>query len=125
MAFDAEPARAMEPELVAWPVTFTGAGAANPTKNYGKGVAITWTSTGLYRLTFVDAPGNLVCPGGPNWQDATPANLKGFTAVFGAFDSTGKIISVSIYNSAGTLTDLTSTNVVSFDMQFKKAQASL
>lgn len=125
MALDSHVQHAVEPELHAHPVTFTGAGAANPTKNFGKGIAVTWVSSGRYRLTFVDAPGNLVCPGGPNWQDATPANLKNFSAVLGSFDSTGKIVDIFIYNSAGTLTDLTSTNIVSFDLQFKRASTTL
>jgi hypothetical protein len=125
MSFDNHPQRCVEPETVEWPITIVGAGAANPTKTYGKGVAVTWVSTGKYRLTFVDAPGNLVCPGGPNFQDATPGNLKNFAAVFGTFDSAGKVIDVSVYNASGTLTDLTSTNTVSFAMLFKKAQTTL
>jgi hypothetical protein len=125
MSFDNSPLRCTEPETVKWAVAFTGAGAANPTKNYGKGVAVTWVSTGKYRLTFVDAPGNLVSPGGPSFQDATPGNLKGYTAVFGTFDTTGKIVDVSFYNSSFNLTDLTSTNVASFVMLFKKAQSTL
>lgn len=125
MALDSHLPHATEPELHNHPIAFTGAGAGNPTKTVGKGVAITWVSSGRYRLTFVDPPGNLISTGGPCLQDATPANLKNFSAVFGSFDATGKIVDVYFYNGSGTLTDLTSTNKVAFDLKFKRAELAL
>jgi hypothetical protein len=121
MSLELYPQKASEPETAEMLVSFTGAGAANPTKVYGKGVTVTWTSTGLYKLTFSDPPGNLVCPGGPCFQATVPAGVKGYTAVFGAFDATGKIVSVSIYNSTFALADLAAAQTVSFAMVFKRA----
>jgi hypothetical protein len=122
---DMYPQRASEPESSEVLIAFTGAGAANPTKVFGKGLAITWVSTGLYRLTFTDPPGVLVCPGGPCWQATVPAGIKGYTAVFGAFDSTGKIIQVSVYNSAFALADLAAAQTASFAMVFKRAGSAV
>lgn len=101
-------------------VAFTGAGAADPTKLFGKDVAVNWISTGLYELTFTDDPGTLMCPGGPCWQATTPAGVKGYTAVFGDYNSGTKKIRVSIYNSSFALADLAAAQTVSFAMAFKR-----
>ena len=121
MSIDAVPQRASEPESYEQLISITGAGAGTPVKNYGKGVAITWVSTGRYRLTFTDHPGNFITLGGPSWQDATPANLKQFSAVTNGPDATGKIFDLFVYNGSGNLTDLTSTNTLSCAMVFKRA----
>lgn len=125
MSFELYPQRASEPDSYEQLITFTGAGAATPTKNFGKGVAITWVSTGLYRITFTDPPGNMIDTGGPNFQATTPGDLKGYSAVFGLFDSTGKIVQVSIYNSTFTLADLQLLQTVGFAMVFKRSQNTL
>lgn len=42
------------------PVRILGTGAANPTKEVGVGVTVTWVSTGKYRLTTNDYVGKLL-----------------------------------------------------------------
>lgn len=125
MSFEMYPQRATEPETYTHFVTFTGAGAGTPTKNYGKGVAVTWVSTGLYTLTFVDPPGNLVSMGGPSFQATTMSALKGYSAVLGAFDSTGKIVQVSVTNSSFALADLQVLQTMSLELIFKRGQTTL
>ena len=125
MSWDANPAFSSEPETYDGLLTFTGAGAGTPTKNYGKGMTVSYVSSGRYRLTFADFPGNFISPGGPNFQAGTPGNIKNYSAIFGAFDSTGKIVDIFVYNSSGTLTDLTSDQTVSFQMSFKRAEKTL
>jgi hypothetical protein len=125
MSLDAYPQRCLEPESIETPVVITGAAAANPTKNFGKNVVVTWVSTGRYRFTFQDSPGVLLGPPGVSYQDATPGNLKTFSTVFGTMDATGKIIDGFVYNASGTLTDLTSTNVLRVSFLFKRSQSTL
>lgn len=108
MSLDRSLLHVTEPETTDYKVTFTGAGAADPTKNFGAGVAVTWISTGLYELTWVDAPGAFV---GYTWglQATTAADLKGHTVVAGDYNTSTLKLRVSITNASETLVDLTST----------------
>lgn len=117
---DLDPLRCTEAEAELAIVSFTGTGAANPTKRLGRGVAITWVSTGLYQLVFGDKQGLFE---GMNFGfDATvPGGVAGYTAVAGAFDATGTILQVSVYNSAFALANLAALQNVLLMIFFKRA----
>lgn len=117
---DSYPKRASEPELYGQLITLVGTGAAAPTKIYGRGVACTRVSTGLYTLTFTDSPGNLVGVG-YGFQATTMSALKGYTVVLGAFDATGKIVQFSVTSSTFALVDLAVLQTLSMELTFKRA----
>lgn len=115
--FDPKVSEAEERSVV---VRFTGAGAADPTKNKGQGVTITWISTGLYELAFADAGiGIFESVDSPAWQATTAADLKNFSANFGDYNATTRKLRVSVYNGSGSLADLTSTQKLAFRVNFK------
>jgi hypothetical protein len=117
------PSRESEPELTKCRVRFTGAGAGNPTKNLGQGIAITWISTGLYELTWAETAGIFAFFGDLAFQATTAADLKGYSCVAGDYNATTRKLRVSITNGSATLADLTSTQKVSFVVGFKGVSA--
>lgn len=126
MSFDSDPLRCTEPEAYDVVVSFTGNGAASPVKNYGKGLTVTWVSTGLYAITFTDNPGNLIgMVGGAGFQATTMSALKGYDATLGAMDATGKIVQVSITNSSFALADLQVLQTACVVLRFKRAAAAV
>jgi hypothetical protein len=111
---------ANEPETVSFYVTMTGTGNGTvPTKFFGRGITLSWISTGIVQLTFGDRAGAFMGGGPAGWQAATPSQLKGFSAVFGSFDATGTIVQVSITNSSQTLVDLQTGQILTLELVFK------
>lgn len=117
---DAFPVRTSVPEVRAYPVRIEGAGAANPDKELGPGVTVTWVSTGRYRFTWGDHPGTWVGAPKPGLQATTPADVDTWDAVFGAWDATNKRIDVYVYSSAGNLADLAAASWMYIEPRFKQ-----
>lgn len=115
---------ASEPDLVGAVINLTGAGAANPTKNYGKGVAVTRTGVGVFLATFTDPPGNLVGYNG-ELSGTVPSSLAGFSTVLGAptlaSGATKFSVSISIFNQAFAAVDLTAAQLLNWILWFKRA----
>lgn len=121
MSQDGYPARASEPEQFDLFVVMTGTGNGTvPTKNIGRGVTLTWVSTGIIKLTFADYEG-VFMGGSPTWQATTASALKGFSVVFGAFDATGTIVNINITNSSQTLVDLQVLQTLGLQLSFRRA----
>lgn len=121
MSQERYPARSSEPEQ--WDVFIAMTGTGNgtvPTKNRGRGVTLTWVSTGIITLTFADYPG-VFLGGSPTWQATTASALKGFSVVFGAFDATGKIVNINITNASSTLVDLQVLQTLGLQLSFSSA----
>lgn len=81
------------------------------------GVAVTRTGEGAYRATFTDNPGNFV-----GWffgfGAATPADLKGYTAVRDTWDATNKRLDFVVYDSTFTAADLIADQYIDIHMVF-------
>ena len=119
-----------EPEQIDLNVTMTGTGNGTvPTKNFGRGVTLTWVSTGVIKMTLAENIGNFMGgAGGYSFQaisPATPSQLAGFSVVFGAFDSTGKIVNMNIFNGSLAAADLQVGQILSLQIPFKMAQSTL
>lgn len=125
MSQERYPSRSSEIEQFDLFIAMTGTGNGTvPTKNLGRGVTLTWVSTGIITLTFGDYPG-VFMGGSPAWQATTASALKGFSCVFGAFDSTGKIVNINITNSSQTLVDLQVLQTLQLQLCFKSAASTI
>jgi hypothetical protein len=130
MSFELYEDRGTEPEGYSAELQFVGNAAASPTsKPYGKGMTVTWVSTGLYTITFADPPGNFLGMHGYSFLDATPANAAGWTAVVKSYTaasgSTKATIQFSVYNSTFALANLAATTTFSCDLKFKRGYSGL
>lgn len=124
MSLETYPQKASEPESWEELIVFTGASTATPTLNFGKGVTLGRTGAGITTITFKDSPGNL-CGAGGQFVSALMTDLKNFSVVVAPMDTTGKICTLTIFNSSGTATDLTSVQQLSLSLTFKRAQITL
>lgn len=118
------PLRANEAELVELIGKITGAGAANPTKNIGLKMTITRVGSGAYRVTFNENMGTWRGARLDSLEDATPANLKGFTVVWEAYvaptATANGYVEFNVYDSTFTLADFTSTMKMYFACRFAR-----
>lgn len=112
--------RVDQPEVVDRVLRIKGNAAASPTVEYGRGMTVTWISTGLYEIAFNENPGQYICFEGPNWEATTASALKGYSAVAGNWDATNFKLRVSVTNSSDTLADLTSVQWMSGIVKFSK-----
>lgn len=92
-----------EGELVA--TSIVGTGAANPTKSYGQLVTVTRTATGIYRYKFGEGLGTFIAAV-VQLGATTQSDLKGFSFVRGAYDTTNKQIDIAIFNASVAAADL-------------------
>lgn len=122
---DAAVGKSMEGEVVETPIQFEGNGAANPVKKFGRGVTISWVSTGIYRCTFSDHQGTYLGCSAPGLSDTAPAGVAGFTAHVDqdSYTAAGKALDVHVYNAAQALADLPATSFLSMFPKFKRAGA--
>jgi len=118
MSLDAFPTRDTQPGTRHHQVRILGTGAANPTKQLGLGVTVTWVATGRYLYTWADHPGTFV-GFTPGFQAATPADLKGYTVVADTWDSTNKQLEFSVFNSSFAAADLAANQYLYLDIVFK------
>jgi hypothetical protein len=106
-------------------VGLTGTGAADATKRWGQGVTVTRQSAGVHRITFLENPGNF-----QGWgQDVgatTPSAVKNYSVVRGDYTVSGSTyyIDVSIFNAAGTATDLAAAQYLDLEFRFATSGAA-
>lgn len=115
--------RASFPEVVRNLVRIEGAGAANPDKEVGRGVTVTWVSTGRYRFVWAENPGQFL---GllHGFQATTPANVDGWTAVAGDYNSTTRTLDVYVYSDTPALADLAATQKLFLEFNFARTSLS-
>lgn len=113
---DGFPVRSGTPGLVAHVVRFVG-GSAAVTKTYGDGVTVTYNTTGIVDLTFPEQCGTFEGLVG-TFQATTPANVKNYVLVPGAYSSSTRKVSLNMYES-GTLTDLAALEWLTVTVWFK------
>lgn len=104
MALDAFEMRANEPEVVANICRAVG-GASSITKVYGKGITVSRTGTGDYRLTWVDLPG-LYLGAVASLQADTESALAGHVAVVGSWSAANKTLDLVVTNASDAVHDL-------------------
>ena len=118
-----------EPEQMDLNLAMTGNGAATPTVTVGRGVTLLRTGTGIVKMTLADNIGNFLGgAGGFSFQTGgavTASQLAGWSVVLGAFDSTGKIVSFTIFNGSLAAADLLTGAVLALQLPFKAAQLTL
>ena len=124
MSFEMDPQRATEPESYEHLIRMTGPGSTLPTKTAGRGVTLSRTSPGLYVMTFIDPPGNIV-GSGAQLTSPTMTDLKNFSVILSTPDATGKIFQVTIFNASGTAVDLLTNQILDVTYTFKRSQLTL
>jgi len=102
--------------------SFTGTGAANPTKRYGQGITFTRTASGVYRATFAEHPGAFVKIGGYAFGADTPSAVKGYTLTRGVFvaptSSALGYLEMSVWNSSFAAADLAALQYLDVTLVF-------
>lgn len=87
-------------------IRLLGVDDGNPTVEVGDaGVTVTRTGEGAYLVTFDDAPG-VYSGWGIDFIATTPADLKGYSAVAGVYNSTTNAVAFVIYNASNNAADL-------------------
>lgn len=104
MSFEANEVRSPQIEVIDHLVRFVG-GAAAVTKVEGVGVAVSYVSTGIVRLTWADNPGRFM---GFTYglQATTPADVKGHTVTAAVFNTSTFVLDLHITNASEALHDL-------------------
>jgi hypothetical protein len=105
------------PEEKRYRIRLLGANDANPTTQLGRGVTVTRTGEGAYRITFANNPGTFIgwsCSFGAD----TPADLKGYTAVRDTWDATNKRLDFVVYNSTFAAADLIAAQYADIVVEF-------
>jgi hypothetical protein len=99
-------------------ISLTGTGAADPTKNYGQGVAVTRTGAGAYLITWAENPGRFV-----GWTFSmgatTPGDVAGHTAIRGAYNSSAFTLAFVLYSSSFAAHDLAALEEFDIICRFK------
>ncbi len=121
MSIDSFDASCIEPDLVEHIVKLAGAGAATPSKTFGRGVTVGRTGAGVYTLTFAEFPGVYVGLLGFGFESGTQSGLKGYTVVTNS-PSSG-VITINVTNAAEALTDLASGQSLTLTYAFKRVNA--
>jgi hypothetical protein len=86
----------------------------------GYGIAsIARTGAGAYLITFTHDPGKFL-NATYGLQALVPADLKGYTLVYGVYDATNKQLAFVVYNSSFAPADLIADQYVSLDMTFSE-----
>lgn len=116
-------AKSAECDLITYEVLGVGGSAAvTEVTNTTAGVALTWVSTGRVRLTWPSNPGIFA---GAVWsfQATTPADVKNYVAIHGAYNTTAFSLDVYLYES-GTLTDLAAFEWLNGTVKFRLSAVS-
>jgi phenolic acid decarboxylase len=119
MSQDAADAMVTEAEVVTTIIRMLGTGASAPTKLYGKGVTITRTSEGLYKVTWSENPGTYL---GFSWSldAATPGNVAGHTVVGDTYDTTAFTKEFLYSEGDDTVIDLQADEWINLRVDFKR-----
>ena len=118
MGRNAFPARTTVPDKVEHEIRLLGVNGADPTKEYGPGVTVTRTGEGAYLITWAESPGTFVgwsCSFGA----ATPADLKGYTAVRDTYDTSAFTLAFVTYDSTFTAADIIANQYADVRVTFK------
>lgn len=114
-----------EPDLREYSVKFVG-GTTAVTKVFGKGVTVTYISTGVVDIAFIrpPVPGALfVGITGHCFEATTQSGVKGYTVVGGVpstSSTTGTVtIRINITNASETLADLAALQWLTLTFAFK------
>lgn len=107
------------PDAVSHLVRFVGGSAAvTKVSSTGAGVTVTYVGSGVVDLTWSDNQGTFLGLVG-TFQATTPADVKSYVLVPGAYDSSTNTIRLSMYES-GTLTDLAALEWLTVLAWFKR-----
>lgn len=114
------PVLSREEGLRVHPIRMVGTGASAPTKVYGRNVTIAYSSAGIYTVTWSSSqpPGTFV-NAVASLAATTASGLKNFSLILSDYDTTNLRLTLTLYNAAGTLTDLTSAQWISLNVTFK------
>ncbi len=112
--------RSSEPEQDETVLRLLGVNDANPTKEVGRGVVVTRTAEGVYKITWNDNPGTFVGIAGYCFGAATPADVKGYTISSDTYDSTTFSLEVSVWNSSFAAADIIATQFLNLTVRFKQ-----
>lgn len=116
--------RTTEPEAREHVVKFVG-GTNAVTKVFGKGMTVTYVSTGVVKISWSDTaenPGTFIGLKSATWQATTPGDLKGFTVVHEAYVASTRSVLVNIYNSSFTLANLAALNWLTLTWLFTETK---
>ncbi len=98
-------------------IRLLGANGTDPTEELGQGVAVTRSGEGAYTITWSDNPGTFMgwsC----NFGAATPADLKGYTAVRDTYDTSAFTLAFVVYDSTFTAADLVANQYADITVEF-------
>jgi len=97
-----------------------GTGAADPTKEAGPGVTVTWVATGRYKYTFANNPGTFVGVEAPVFGAATPSAVKGYSISHDTYDTTDDVFSIelSLWDASNAAVDLAALQYLSASFVF-------
>ena len=120
MGQNAYVSKSNQPDEVTHRIRLLGVNGADPTEQTGGGgVASDRTGEGVYTLTFDENPGTFV-----GWTygfgAATPADLKGYTAVRDTWDATNRIFTFIVYDSTFTAADIIADQYIDVNVTFKR-----
>lgn len=96
-------------------IRLLGVNGSNPTEQLGVGVVVTRTGEGAYTITWAKNPGTFIgwsC----NFGAATPADLKGYTAVRDTYAS--NVLTFVIYDSTFTAADIIANQYADIEVTF-------
>lgn len=96
-----------------------GTTAVTKVTGTGAGITVTYISSGVVDLVWRENPGTFLGMVA-TFQATTPANVKAYVVVPGAFNASTFTLRLSMYES-GTLTDLDALEWLSVLAFFKKA----
>jgi hypothetical protein len=120
MSEDAWPIRSSEADDYVTRVRFVG-GTAAVTELFGRGVTVTYVSTGLVDLVWSEFPGLYIGLDGWGFDATTASAVAGYSCNAGAYNSTTRTLRVSIYNGSNTLADLAALQNLTLGVAFKRS----
>lgn len=113
-----------EPDTRLYTIRFVG-GTGAVTKQKGRGVTVTYISTGIVDLTWSaneSAPRTFVgLVGAPSFSATTASGVKGYTCVPGVYNTSTRTLRLNITNAAETLTDLAALQELTLTVAFALA----
>jgi hypothetical protein len=115
------PLRTTQIESTDYIIRILGTGAANPTKQEGEGVVVTYRgSAGAYRIQFAENPYQFI-GAFATFLGTTPAGLGGWSVVFVDYDATNFRLDFVVFNAANAAADLAATQRISIIAKFARS----
>lgn len=118
---DFYPLKVSEPEARDYSIRILGVDDANPTEQIGRGVVVTRTAEGVYRITWAEKPFTFVGIVGYCFGAATMSDVKGYTLTRDTPETT--TLDVSVWNSSFAAADLIANQYVDITVRFKATGA--